>query len=183
MSTIYDIDVVTINGETKKMADYVGKTLLIVNVASKCGLTPQYEQLEAFYEANKTKGVEVLGFPCNQFAGQEPGTDAEVMEYCRATFGIQFPMFAKIDVNGENRHPLYKALIAAQPARENLADGELKAKLQAHGLLNKEETDVMWNFEKFLVSAKGEVVGRFAPDMTIDSPQLTDAITSQLKSL
>lgn len=183
MSTIYDIDVVTIEGETKKMADYAGKTLLIVNVASKCGLTPQYEQLEAFYEANKAKGVEVLGFPCNQFAEQEPGSDAEVMAFCRATFGIQFPMFAKIDVNGENRHPLYQALIAAQPERTNLPDGELKAKLQEHGLLNKQETDVMWNFEKFLISAKGEVVGRFAPDMTVEHPQLADAIAMQIKPL
>lgn len=183
MSTIYDIDVVTIDGETKKMADYAGKTLLIVNVASKCGLTPQYEQLETFYEANKAKGVEVLGFPCNQFAEQEPGSDAEVMEFCRATFGIQFPMFAKVDVNGQNRHPLYQALIEAQPERKNLPDGELKAKLQEHGLLNKEETDVMWNFEKFLISPKGQVVGRFAPDITIQDSQLADAIAVQIKAL
>ncbi|WP_413700179.1 glutathione peroxidase [Psychromonas sp. KJ10-10] len=181
MSTIYDIDVVTIDGQTKKMVDYAGKTLLIVNVASKCGLTPQYEQLEAFYEANKAKGVEVLGFPCNQFAEQEPGSDAEVMEFCRATFGIQFPMFAKIDVNGESRHPLYQVLIEAQPERTTLPDGELKAKLQELGLLNKEETDVMWNFEKFLISPKGEVVGRFAPDMTIEHSILVDAIATQLK--
>jgi glutathione peroxidase len=181
MSNIYDIEVVTIEGETKKMAEYADKVLLIVNVASKCGLTPQYEQLEAFYKTNNAQGVEVLGFPCNQFAGQEPGNDAEVMEFCRATFGIQFPMFAKIDVNGENRHPLYQALIDAQPERKNLPDGELKAKLEEHGLLNKEETDVMWNFEKFLISAKGEVVGRFSPDMTIEHSPLADAIAAQIK--
>lgn len=180
MSSIHNIDVVAIDGTTKKLADYAGKTLLIVNVASKCGLTPQYEQLEALYEANKTKGLEVLGFPCNQFAGQEPGTDTEVMEFCRGTFGVQFPMFSKIDVNGETRHALYQALIAAQPTRESLADSPLKAKLQEHGLLKGSDTDVMWNFEKFLVNAKGEVVGRFAPDMTVDNPTLATAIAAQL---
>jgi glutathione peroxidase len=122
-------------------------------------------------------------FHSEQFAEQEPGSDAEVMEFCRATFGIQFPMFAKVDVNGQNRHPLYQALIEAQPERKNLPDGELKAKLQEHGLLNKEETDVMWNFEKFLISPKGQVVGRFAPDITIQDSQLADAIAVQIKAL
>lgn len=180
MSTIHDISVNTIDGSAKTMGDFAGKTLLIVNVASKCGLTPQYEQLEALYEANKDKGLEVLGFPCNQFAGQEPGTDAEVMEFCRGTFGVQFPMFSKIDVNGATRHPLYQSLIAAQPERENIPDSSLKAKLQEYGLLTGTETDIMWNFEKFLVNGAGEVVGRFAPDMGVDHPVLAAAIAEQL---
>lgn len=180
MTSIHNIDVVAIDGTPKKLADYAGKTLLIVNVASKCGLTPQYEQLEALYEAKKDQGLEVLGFPCNQFAGQEPGSDAEVAEFCRGTFGIKFPMFSKIEVNGEGRHPLYQALIAAQPEATPVPDGALKAKLESHGLLSGGPTDVMWNFEKFLVNGEGEVVGRFAPDMTVENPVLAGAIEKQL---
>lgn len=181
MSTIHAIDVVDIKGSSVNMADYKGKTLLIVNVASKCGLTPQYEQLEALYESYQDKGLVVLGFPSNEFAGQEPGTEAEIQEFCRSTFGVQFPMFSKICVNGEERHPLYHSLIEAQPARAELPDSGLKAKLEEYGLLGKgPASDIMWNFEKFLVNGDGEVVGRFAPDMPVDHPVLAEAIDKAL---
>lgn len=181
MSSIHDITAKAIDGSELSLGEYAGKTLLIVNVASKCGLTPQYEQLEALYEKYQDEGLVVLGFPSNEFAGQEPGSEAEIQEFCRGTFGVKFPMFSKICVNGEQRHPLYQTLIAAQPEREMVADSPLKAKLAEHGLLsNGPESDVMWNFEKFLVSGKGEVVGRFAPDMTVDHSVLSAAISKQL---
>lgn len=183
MSSIYDISATTITGETTTLQEFAGKTLLIVNVASKCGLTPQYEQLEALFEQSADKGLVVLGFPSNEFLGQEPGTEAEIMEFCQTTFGVKFPMFSKISVNAEPRHPLYAHLIAAQAEAQTAPDSGLKAKLDGGGLLEgRAAGDIMWNFEKFLVSADGEVVGRFAPDMGVDHPVLAAAIEQQLAS-
>lgn len=176
MRNIYEIDVTKIDGETISLSEYKGKALLIVNVASKCGLTPQYEQLEAFYEAHKAQGFEVLGFPCNQFAGQEPGSEAEIQSFCRSTFGVEFPMFSKVEVNGEGRHPLYETLITAQPAAQKIPGSQLEKVLKEKGLASDEPTDVMWNFEKFLVNRDGDVVGRFAPDMTLDQEPLKTAL-------
>jgi len=170
MSSIYDISVTTIDGQPKTLADYKGKAMLVVNVASKCGLTPQYEQLEALYEAKENDDFVVLGFPCNQFAGQEPGSEAEIQEFCRGTFGVKFPMFSKVDVNGETRHPLYQHLIAEQPKHIGVKDSQLEAVLSAKGLASSEPTDVKWNFEKFLVNKNCKVVARFAPDITTDNP-------------
>lgn len=178
--SIHDIAVTTIEGKTQQLADFKGKTLLIVNVASKCGLTPQYEALEALYKEKKDAGLEILGFPCNQFLGQEPGTDAEVAEFCSLTYNVTFPMFSKIEVNGEGRHPLYQSLIAAQPKRTTAEGSGFKDKLAGMNLLSEDETDVMWNFEKFLVDANGQVVGRFAPDMSPADAELKDAIEAQL---
>jgi len=155
---LYDIPLKRIDGKPATLADYKGDVLLIVNVASKCGLTPQYDGLEKLYAERKGEGFDVLGFPCNQFMGQEPGSEAEIEEFCRLTYGVQFPMFAKIDVNGAGRHPLYKALIAAQPA-----DG-----------------DIRWNFEKFLVARNGEVVARFAPKTPPEDPSLVQAIAAEI---
>ena len=181
MSSLYEISATTIDGQATTLNDFAGKTLLIVNVASKCGLTPQYEQLEALYEKYKDKGLVVMGFPSNEFAGQEPGSDAEIKEFCQMTFGVKFPMFGKVSVNGEQRHPLYNNLVAAQPKAQQLENSPLKAKLEEHGLLGgKSESDIMWNFEKFLVSGDGKVVGRFAPDITVDHPDLAAAIEQQL---
>ena len=157
-ASLYDIPVKRIDGKPATLADYKGDVLLIVNVASKCGLTPQYDGLEKLYAERKGEGFDVLGFPCNQFMGQEPGSEAQIEEFCRLTYGVQFPMFAKIDVNGAGRHPLYKALIDAQPA-----DG-----------------DIRWNFEKFLVARNGEVVARFAPKTPPEDPALVQAIAAEI---
>jgi glutathione peroxidase len=179
-ASLQEIPLKTIDGSDATLADYLGRVALIVNVASKCGLTPQYEGLEKAYEDLREQGFVVLGFPSNDFAGQEPGDDASVAEFCRGTFGVQFPMFSKININSAPRHPLYAALIAAEPKSQPAADDKLKSTLSQHGLLPQNETDVMWNFEKFLVGRDGRVAGRFAPDVTVDSPVLAEAIRSAL---
>ncbi|WP_439135991.1 glutathione peroxidase [Pseudomaricurvus sp.] len=179
MSNIYDINVKTIDGESVKLERFSGKTLLIVNVASACGLTPQYEALEALYEAHKDQGLEVLGFPCNQFGEQEPGTEADIKEFCSMKFDIKFPMFSKVEVNGENQHPLYKQLLSAIPERTAAPESGFEEKMKSYG---KEVKDgaVMWNFEKFLVNTKGEIIGHFSPDMTPDHPILASAINTAI---
>ncbi|MGB1090897.1 MAG: glutathione peroxidase [Oceanobacter sp.] len=182
MTDVYDIDLITIDGKTTTLKAYEGKALLIVNVASKCGLTPQYEKLQACYNEYKDKGLEILGFPCNQFKGQEPGSESEIKQFCQLTYDVNFPMFAKLNVNGRDRHPLYRYLIEHQPAREYLPDGQLKPKLTQMGLLPEQETDVLWNFEKFLVDRKGHPVGRFAPDMTTEDEALKEALENVLAS-
>jgi glutathione peroxidase len=142
--SLYDIEVKTITGETKKLAEFSGKTLLIVNTASGCGLTPQFEGLEGLYKKFKDRGLVVLGFPCNQFAGQEPLDEKAIQSFCSLKYDVTFPMFSKIDVNGSGAHPLYVALKKAAP-----------------GILGTEA--IKWNFTKFLVDAKGNVVERFGP--------------------
>jgi len=144
MTTIADFDVKLPDGAQKAMADYAGKVLLIVNTASKCGYTPQYAGLEALYRKYKDRGFEVLAFPCNQFGGQEPGDAAEIASFCSLTYDVSFPLFAKVDVNGDDADPLFAYLKAAQP-----------------GLLGT--TAVKWNFTKFLVGRDGAVIDRFAP--------------------
>lgn len=178
--SIYDIDVNTISGEQTTLADYQGKVLLVVNVASKCGLTPQYEQLEALYKQKAAQGLEVLGFPCNQFLGQEPGSEAEIQQFCSLTYDVTFPMFAKVEVNGANRHPLYQHLIAAQPQAIKNPDPSFTQKLTEMELLPKDDTDVMWNFEKFLIGKDGTVIARFAPDVTVTSPEFTSVLEKAL---
>ncbi len=158
--TIFDIPLKTIDGEATDLRPYSGKVLLVVNVASKCGLTPQYEGLEALYRAKRDEGLVVLGFPANNFRGQEPGSEAEIAAFCSLTYGVDFPLFSKISVNGDNRHPLYDALIAAQPTAD--------------------ESDVLWNFEKFLIGRDGQVVARFSPDLTADDPRLLTAVDEAL---
>lgn len=142
--TLYDIDVRTIDGRAQSLDAYRDRTLLIVNVASRCGYTPQYQGLEELFRKYKDSGLTVLGFPCNQFREQEPGTEAAILDFCTRTYDVSFPMFAKIDVNGRNAHPLYRYLKAEQP-----------------GILGT--TAIKWNFTKFLVSASGEVIRRYAP--------------------
>ena len=154
-SDILNTEVTTIDGEKTTLEGYKGKVLLIVNVASKCGLTPQYEQLENIHKAWEKDGFTVLGFPCNQFLGQEPGSEEEIKTFCSTTYGVTFPMFSKIDVNGENRHPLYAKLVAAAPLYPD---------------------DILWNFEKFLIGRDGEVVQRFSPDMTPEDPIVMESI-------
>ncbi|MFI6302380.1 glutathione peroxidase [Amycolatopsis thailandensis] len=158
---IHDIPLKTLAGEDTTLGTLEGKTLLVVNVASKCGLTPQYTGLEKLQERYADKGFSVVGFPCNQFAGQEPGTAEEIQTFCSTTYGVSFPLFEKLDVNGETRHPLYTELTKA-------ADAE-----GASG-------DVQWNFEKFLVAPSGEVVGRFRPRTEPEDETITKAIDAAI---
>lgn len=160
--------------------DYQGSVVLIVNVASACGLTPQYEALEKLYETHRARGLVVLGFPANNFGAQEPGSNEEIVQFCRGTFGVQFPLAQKISVTGEDTHPLYRQLIAARPTAEANADSELLTILEAENLAPANDTDIMWNFEKFLLNRRGEVVGRFAPDVTPDDARIVSAIEAEL---
>ncbi|HVA70195.1 MAG TPA: glutathione peroxidase [Acidimicrobiales bacterium] len=158
--TLYDIPVHTLSGDASSLAGYEGETILIVNVASKCGLTPQYEGLEALQKKYATQGFSVVGFPCNQFSGQEPGSAEEIQTFCSTTYGVTFPLFEKIDVNGELKSPIYAEL-------EKTADAEGYS------------GDIRWNFEKFLVARDG-VVTRFAPQVTPEDPTLVAAIEAAL---
>jgi len=177
---LQDIALQRIDGEATSLAEYRGKVLLIVNVASKCGLTPQYEGLERLYQRLHPAGLEVLGFPCNDFGAQEPGTESEIESFCTLNYGVHFPMFAKVNANSAPRHPLYAALIAARPQAQGSGDTKLRDTLAGHGLLPPAPTDVLWNFEKFLIGRDGQVLARFAPDVTPDAPQLVAAIESAL---
>ena len=162
-ATIYDIPLASIDGKPTTLRTFEGKVLLVVNVASKCGLTPQYEGLEALYESRVPLGLEVLGFPANNFNGQEPGTNAEIQDFCSSTFGVKFPLFSKISVAGDDTHPLYRALTQAQPVAA--ADGPFRDRLKGFGIESNPAPGVLWNFEKFLVSRSATVVARFAPDV------------------
>lgn len=176
--SVYHIPVQDIQGQAVDLEQYHGQVLLIVNVASKCGLTPQYEGLEALYQAKKDRGLTILGFPANNFLEQEPGTNEEIQQFCSLNFDVKFPLFAKISVAGEDKHPLYQTLIQAQP--ERIGEGPWWKDLVEYGLTPNEPPEVLWNFEKFLVSKTGEVVARFAPDITADDPRLIDAINQEL---
>ena len=176
---IQQIPLKTIGGADATLGDYAGKVLLAVNVASKCGLTPQYTALEALYGRYKDKGFAVLGFPANNFGAQEPGTESEIQEFCTTNYGVDFPLFAKISVKGDDQHPLYKALVAAQP-KATAKDNSFKERLAGYGIKPEKDTDVLWNFEKFLVGRDGKVIGRFAPDIAADDPLLLDAVNKAL---
>ncbi len=174
---LFDIPLRRIDGSPASLGAYRGEVLLIVNVASKCGLTPQYAGLENLHRANHAKGFEVLGFPANNFMGQEPGTNGEIAEFCALTYDVTFPMFGKISVKGADRHPLYDALTQAKPAA--VGDRGLKQKLM--GMLSGARADdITWNFEKFLVGRDGRVVERFSPDTPPDDPTLVAAIEREL---
>jgi len=156
-----DFTVESLDGDKVKLESYAGQVLLVVNTASECGLTPQYKELQSLYKAKSEKGLVVLGFPCNQFGGQEPGSAKEIATFCTDNYGVTFPMFAKIDVNGENASPFYKYLTSQEtkPAKT----GKVK-----------------WNFEKFLIDRKGNVVARFAPRTSIDDPALQKALNAAI---
>jgi glutathione peroxidase len=158
---LYDIPIHTLQGSDATLGDYSGKALLVVNVASKCGLTPQYEALERLQKTYGDRGFSVIGFPCNQFMGQEPGTSEEIAQFCSATYGVTFPLMEKIDVNGDERHPIYAELTETE-------DAEGKA------------GDITWNFEKFLLSPKGEVVARYRPQVEPEDPTIVGDIEAQL---
>jgi glutathione peroxidase len=179
MTAISEIPVKTITNEDASLGDYAGKVALVVNVASKCGLTPQYEGLEKLYTDYRDKGLVVLGFPANDFAGQEPGANEEIAEFCQTKFSIDFPMFAKIVVSGEDKHPLYKALTEAMPTAQTDKEG-FRERLRGFGMTPNPDPEVLWNFEKFLVGKDGSVIGRFAPTTPPDDPALVGAIETAL---
>lgn len=179
-STIYDIPVTKITGDAASLGEYKGKVLLVVNVASRCGLTPQYEGLENLYEHFRGQGLVVAGFPTNDFKSQEPGTNEEIQSFCTLNYGVKFPMFGKIGVIGDGKHPLYAALIAAQPKAITVNEPTWRDRLKGYGIETLPEPELLWNFEKFVVSRDGEVVKRFAPDTAPDAPELIAAIESEL---
>lgn len=178
MDTLSSIPLTRIDGTPDTLGAHAGKVLLVVNVASKCGLTKQYEGLEKLFEEKRAEGLEVLGFPANNFKGQEPGSDAEIAEFCKLTYDVQFPMFSKISVAGADRHPLYDALIGAQP--DATGEGPWRERLTGAGIALNPAPEILWNFEKFLVSRDGTVVARFSPDVAADDPRLVAAIDAEL---
>ena len=176
---ILDVPVARIDGTPTSLAEHKGKILLIVNVASQCGFTPQYEALETLYEENHEKGLVVCGFPANDFGAQEPGSNQEIQSFCETSFGVKFPMYSKIAVTGAARHPLYNALVESTP--ETTGDtSELRQHLVEFGVEPTSPPEVLWNFEKFLIGRDGNVVGRFAPDIVPDDPVLRDAIEAEM---
>ncbi len=175
-TNLLDIPLKRIDGSAVKLGDFKGKVLLIVNVASECGLTPQYTGLEGLYEKYQKQGLEVLGFPANEFGAQEPGSNKQIQEFCKTKFGVKFPMFEKIVVKGEGIHPLYKALIDQGPRVKTVPGSKLAAKADAE----PGKQDIHWNFEKFLIGRNGKVVGRFSPDMKPEDPTLVKAIETEL---
>ncbi|WP_260737488.1 glutathione peroxidase [Tunturiibacter lichenicola] len=188
MSTaaLYDIPVSKITGEGTSLAEHRGKVLLVVNVASKCGLTPQYDALEKLYTRFQNSGFVVCGFPANDFGAQEPGSNEDIQAFCKSTFGVNFPMFSKITVTGPDTHPLYQSLIAAEPkaispGREAFRQN-LNGFLQKSGATTNPEPGILWNFEKFLIDRNGKVVARFSPEVLPDDPAVIAAIESALNS-
>jgi glutathione peroxidase len=159
--SLYDIPLTTIDGKPASLADHKGDVMLVVNVASKCGFTPQYAALEQLYETYSDRGFAVLGFPCNQFLFQEKGSEEEIAQFCSATYGVSFPMFAKLKVKGREQHPLYAVLTKAEDAKGKSGN-------------------VKWNFEKFLINRDGEIVGRYRSKMTPDDPAIVGAIETAL---
>jgi glutathione peroxidase len=178
VTAIQTIPLTRIDGASDTLGAHKGKVLLIVNVASKCGLTPQYEGLEKLFEAKRAQGLEVLGFPANDFRAQEPGSNSEIAEFCKTNYGVQFPLYSKISVVGREQHPLYAALTKAQPAA--IGEGPMRERLQGYKIETNPAPDVLWNFEKFVVNRTGEVVARFAPDVAADDPRLVRALDAEL---
>jgi len=161
MTRLHELSATTLEGEERSLGDFAGKALLIVNVASKCGLTPHYAGLESLYRSHRERGLEVLGFPCNQFGAQEPGSAEEIRSFCSTSYGVSFPLFAKIDVNGPGRHPVYAFLTSQQSEPEGPGD-------------------IAWNFAKFVVGRDGRVQARFGPATAPDAPELLAAVEKVL---
>ncbi len=179
MTELTAIPLTRIDGSSDSLASHAGKVLLVVNVASKCGLTPQYAGLEKLYEKKKGAGFEVLGFPANDFGAQEPGSHEEIVEFCKANYGVSFPLFAKADVTGPAKQPLYAALTEAMPEKQGPA-GEFRERLKGYGMTPTQDPEVLWNFEKFLIGKDGQVAARFAPNTEPTDPELVSAIEAEL---
>ena len=178
MSELADIEIRMNDGGPARLADWRGKVVLVVNVASKCGLTGQYEGLEALYRARKDEGLVVVGVPANDFKQQEPGTDAEILDFCQTRYDVSFPLASKTSVVGAGKHALYARLIADAPQADG--DGPWRTRLEGFGIALNPAPEVQWNFEKFLIGRDGTVVGRFAPDVAADDPRLVAAIDRAL---
>ena len=179
-NVLFDTPLATLDGLPTTLKPWLGKVLLVVNTASKCGLTPQYEVLVNLYQRFKDRGFEVLGFPANDFAGQEPGSNEEIATFCSTSFGVDFPMFAKIAVTGPDKHPLYKTLIAEKPEARSLPGTDFRAALVGYGITPTEAPEVLWNFEKFLIGRDGTVIDRFSPDTAPDADIIVAAIEKAL---
>ncbi len=177
---VYDTPLQRIDGSDATLEDHAGQVLLVVNVASECGLTPQYEALQQLHQQYRDRGFSVIGFPANNFGAQEPGTNDEIHAFCTGKFGVEFPMYAKISVTGEDRHPLYNALVSAHPNRMENTPSQLLEVLEKNNLAPNDPTGVMWNFEKFLIGRDGAVLQRFAPDIAPDDERVTAAIATAL---
>lgn len=177
---LYSIPVKTIDGHETTLAAYAGKVLLVVNVASRCSFTPQYDGLEMLFEDMGDRGLAILGFPANDFAEQEPGNSKDIKSYCRETYNASFPLFEKIVVSGEAKHPLYSELTTAQPTRAGNSD-HLREMLVDLGITPTEDPEVLWNFEKFVIGRSGQVVARFTPDTVPDHPELVGVIDAELR--
>jgi glutathione peroxidase len=181
MTALQQIPVNTLQGQPSSLEAFAGKVVLVVNVASKCGLTPQYTALQKLYDTYKDAGLVVVGVPSNDFGGQEPGTSEEIAQFCSTNYAVSFPLFEKLRVVGADKHPLYAALTSAQPE----ATGDkpaFRTNLVKYGITPNEDPEVLWNFEKFLVGKNGEVIARFAPTITPEDPALVSTIESALKN-
>jgi len=184
MASLYEIPLTTLSDQPASLAPHRGQALLIVNVASKCGFTPQYTGLESLHQSYRDRGLAVLGFPANDFAGQEPGGNQEIAQFCSVDYPVTFPVFGKITVTGPGKHPLYRELIAARPDREfndNALRENLAGFLKSQNLPGPNDPpELLWNFEKFLIGRDGRVLGRFASDVAPDDPRLVSAIEQAL---
>jgi glutathione peroxidase len=178
MTEILDIAVKLADGRETSLNEHRGKVMLVVNVASKCGLTAQYEGLEKLYEDKRERGFVIAAFPANNFKGQEPGTDAEIVEFCQLTYDVKFPIYSKISVKGDDKHPLYRQLTAAP--LPTTGEGPMRERLRGNGLAGDADSEILWNFEKFLIGRDGKIVARFAPDVTADDQRLVTAIDKEL---
>lgn len=179
-TAIADIPFLAIDGSTTTLGASRGRVLLLVNVASKCGLTPQYATLETLFTQKRDVGLTLIGFPANNFGAQEPGSNDEIAEFCSLNYGVSFPLAQKVSVKGDDQHPLYAALTAALPVAIDTHDGAMSSKLAGYGFARVSASDVLWNFEKFLIGRDGVPVARFNPDVTPDDPQLLAAIEGAL---
>jgi glutathione peroxidase len=179
-SAIDNIPFLHMDGEQTTLADYRGKVLLLVNVASKCGMTPQYGALERLFEEKRDKGLVVIGFPANDFGAQEPGTNEQIAEFCSMNFNVTFPLAQKVSVRGPDQHPLYAALTAAAPEALDPQQGAMADKLEGYVFNPGKPHDILWNFEKFLIGRDGGVAARFNPDVAPDDPRVVDAIEREL---
>jgi glutathione peroxidase len=176
---IYEIPVRTIDGQETNLGEHAGKVLLVVNVASKCGLTPQYEGLGYIYENYRERGFEILGFPANNFMGQEPGTEAEIKDFCATNYDVRFPLYSKISVKGDDQHQLYHYLTETKPDTD-VNDGGLESNLKGYGHTRSTPGEILWNFEKFLIAKDGSVAARFAPDIAATDERLVAKVEEEL---
>lgn len=178
---IYNIPVNKNDGTEATLAEHEGKVLLLVNVASKCGLTPQYEGLESLYKTYKDRGFEVLGFPANNFLAQEPGTDEEILDFCETNYGVSFPLYQKISVKGDDEHELYRYLTAAK-GDADISNGDgFEQQLAGFGQTRSNPSDILWNFEKFIIGRDGSIAARIAPDVTAEDERVIEKINAELQ--